>query len=54
MRQLPEGPDGTYTDEQKRRSIAYSFAHLASAIEPTEANKKLLQQLVDAIDDESE
>lgn len=45
MQQRAMGPKGTYTDDQKKRSILYSFSLVSSAIEDSEENKELYETL---------
>jgi hypothetical protein len=51
MQQLPMGPKGTYTDEQKKRSILYSFSLTSSAVDDSEENKQLYETLRDGIEE---
>ena len=51
MQQRAMGPKGTYTDEQKKRSILYSFSLVSSAIEDSEGNKQLYETLRQGINE---
>jgi hypothetical protein len=51
MQQAPMGPKGTYTDEQKKRSILYSFSLTSSAVDDGEENKQLHETLRDGIEE---
>ena len=45
MHQRPMGPKGTFTDDQKKRSILYAFSLASSAVDDSEENKKLYETL---------
>ena len=45
MQQRPMGPKGTFTDDQKKRSILYAFSLASSAVDDSEENKKLYETL---------
>ncbi len=51
MQQRAMGPKGTYTDDQKKRSILYSFSLVSSAIEDSEENKQLYETLRQGINE---
>ncbi len=51
MQQRAMGPKGTYTDDQKKRSILYSFSLVSSAIEDSEDNKQLYETLRQGINE---
>ena len=51
MQQRAIGPKGTYTDDQKKRSILYSFSLVSSAIEDSEENKQLYETLRQGINE---
>lgn len=50
MQQRPMGPKGTFTDEQKKRSILYAFSMASTAVDKNEENKKLYETLRDDIE----
>ncbi len=45
MQQRPDGPNGEYTDEQKKRSILYSFSLMSSSVGNPDEDKEILKNL---------
>jgi hypothetical protein len=51
MQQRAMGPNGTYTDDQKKRAILYSFSLVSSAVDDSEENKKLYETLLNDVNE---
>ena len=51
MQQVPGGPKGQYTADQKRRSIKYSYHLLTSTLGPEKETEQILDALSQPIDD---
>lgn len=45
MQQIPMGPDGKLTDEQRRRAVQYAFDLLAGATDDSEENRDLSEKM---------
>lgn len=45
MQQIPEGKDGSLTNEQRRRALHYAFDLSAGFIDDSAENRKIAEQM---------